>query len=177
MSYNDLNDLSNSKLQKLIEATGMKSSTNYNRNRKILSEYLKENNYKGSIKYKSINSFIQESMFPLMNTEAGYKKKSVDRSIRKEMYDITNVNAGYMTKSKTKEQKEESFSKIKNAVDMIKKAKGVIKSIDDKPLAGEKWLKKDDNNPKKDVKYGNRVIEFNIEKMNDTERDYFNTHW
>ena len=176
MSYNDLNELSNSKLQKLIEATGMKSSTNYNRNRKILSEYLKENNYKGSIKYKSINSFIQESNFPLMNTEAGYKKKSVDRSIRKEMYEMTNVNAGYMNKSKTKEQKEESFSKIKNAVDMIKKAKGVIKSIDDKPLAGEKWLKKDDNNPKKDVKYGNRVIEFNIEKMNDTERDYFNTH-
>ena len=75
MSYNDLNDLSNSKLQKLIEATGMNSSTNYNRNRKILSEYLKENNYKGSIKYKSINSFIQESMFPLMNTEAEYKKE------------------------------------------------------------------------------------------------------
>ena len=127
MSYNDLNDLSNSKLQKLIEATGMKSSTNYNRNRKILSEYLKENNYKGSIKYKSINSFIQESMFPLMNTEAGYKKKSIDRSIRKEMYDIT---------------KEQSYSKIKNAVDMIKKAKKVIKSIDDKPLAGENGLRK-----------------------------------
>ena len=130
MSYNDLNELSNNKLQKLIEATGKSSTTNYNRNRKILSEYLKENKYKGAVKYKLINSFIQESIFPLMNIESGYKKKSVDRSIRKEMYDLTNVNLGYLTKSKTKEQKEESFSKIKNAVDMIKKAKGVIKSID-----------------------------------------------
>jgi hypothetical protein len=99
-----------------------------------------------------------------------YTKQSTPKEVRKEMFDATNMKPGLYTKvSKSHEVRKAAFDKIAPAYNQLKRAMKVIKSINNKPLKGEKWIARN-------AKSGERRIEFNIESLNDENKEYFHTH-
>ncbi|EAX94272.1 hypothetical protein TVAG_498260 [Trichomonas vaginalis G3] len=115
---------------------------------------------------------VRKEMYDITNVDVGKTRKAVQKEVRQEMHDITNVNVGETRKKKSDEEKKNIAVKYAKAIAQLRKANEVIKSIDDKALDGEKWLKKDENNKRKNVKSGNRIIDFNIKELNEENRNY-----
>ncbi|KAI5550210.1 organellar and viral DNA polymerase type B, partial [Trichomonas vaginalis G3] len=115
-------------------------------------------------------------MFDITNANVGETRRAVPHEVRREMFDITNANVGETRKrdDTLKQQRREMF---KSAIEQVRKANDVIRSIDDKPKEGERWLKKDEENRKRNVKSGNRLIDFNIEALDEPNRDYLHKHF
>ena len=103
---------------------------------------------------------VRKEMYDITNVDVGKTRKAVPKEVRQEMHDITNVNVGETRKKKSDEEKKNIAVKYAKAIAQLRKANEVIKSIDDKALDDEKWLKKDENNKRKNVKAGN--ISWNI---------------
>ncbi|KAI5510311.1 organellar and viral DNA polymerase type B, partial [Trichomonas vaginalis G3] len=125
---------------------------------------------------KALSHDVRQEMFELTNSNVGETRRAVPHEVRREMYDITNANVGKTRKrdDTLKQQRREIF---KSAIEQVRKAKDVIRSIDDKPKEGERWLKKDEENRKRNVKSGNRLIDFNIEALDEPNRDYLHKHF
>ncbi|KAI5496376.1 organellar and viral DNA polymerase type B, partial [Trichomonas vaginalis G3] len=119
------------------------------------------------------------------HANVGETRRAVPHEVRREMFDITkphdgagvaHANVGETRKrdDTLKQQRREMF---KSAIEQVRKANDVIRSIDDKPKEGERWLKKDEENRKRNVKSGNRLIDFNIEALDEPNRDYLHKHF
>ncbi|KAI5489326.1 organellar and viral DNA polymerase type B, partial [Trichomonas vaginalis G3] len=119
---------------------------------------------------------VRREMFDITNANVGETRRAVPHEVRREMFDITNANVGETRKrdDTLKQQRREMF---KSAIEQVRKANDVIRSIDDKPKEGERWLKKDEENRKRNVKSGNRLIDFNIEALDEPNRDYLHKHF
>ncbi|EAY04996.1 hypothetical protein TVAG_290660 [Trichomonas vaginalis G3] len=121
---------------------------------------------------KAVPKEVRQEMYDITNVDVGKTRKAVPKEVRQEMYDITNVSVGETRKKKSDEEKKNIAVKYAKAIAQLRKANEVIKSIDDKALDGEKWLKKDENNKRKNVKAENRIIDFNIRELNEENRNY-----
>ncbi|KAI5523048.1 organellar and viral DNA polymerase type B, partial [Trichomonas vaginalis G3] len=119
---------------------------------------------------------VRREMFDITNANVGETRRAVPHEVRREMFDITNANVGETRRrdDTLKQQRREMF---KSAIEQVRKANDVIRSIDDKPKEGERWLKKDEENRKRNVKSGNRLIDFNIEALDEPNRDYLHKHF
>ena len=182
--YKKLSRLDHEEIKKLLNNADIEVSKRYATNKSSLAKYL--NDYRGVVTYEKINDYINNKTFPLndvqvnlyhkqavpkevrkemydiTNDDVGKTRKVVPKEVRQEMHDITNVNVGETRKKKSDEEKKNIAVKYAKAIAQLRKANEVIKSIDDKALDDEKWLKKDENNKRKNVKAGNRIIDFNI---------------
>ncbi|EAY00657.1 hypothetical protein TVAG_208490 [Trichomonas vaginalis G3] len=115
---------------------------------------------------------VRKEMYDITNVDVGRTRTAVPKEVRQEMHDITNVSVGETRKKKSDEEKKNIAVKYAKAFAQLRKANEVIKSIDDKAHDDEKWLKKDENNKRKNVKAGNRIIDFNIRELNEENRNY-----
>ncbi|KAI5550290.1 organellar and viral DNA polymerase type B, partial [Trichomonas vaginalis G3] len=169
--YKKLSRLDHEEIKKLLKNADIEVSKRYATNKSSLAKYL--NDYRGVVTYEKINDYINNKTFPLNDVQVNlYHKQAVPKEVRKEMYDITNVSVGETRKKKSDEEKKNIAVKYAKAIAQLRKANEVIKSIDDKALDDEKWLKKDENNKRKNVKAGNRIIDFNIRELNEENRNY-----
>ncbi|EAX88119.1 hypothetical protein TVAG_104300 [Trichomonas vaginalis G3] len=178
--YKKLSRLDHEEIKKLLKNADIEVSKRYATNKSSLAKYL--NDYRGAVTYEKINDYINNKTFPLNDVQVNlYHKQAVPKKVRKEMYDITkphdgagvaHVSVGETRKKKSDEEKKNIAIKYAKAIAQLRKANEVIKSIDDKALDDEKLLKKDENNKRKNVKAGNRIIDFNIRELNEENRNY-----
>ena len=97
ITYNNLNNLTNGSLIKILKLLKIKPSTNYNANRSMLAKSGKLSNYNGDIIEESIISFIKNSNKPKSQPENPdyifniqpdlYTHKSLTHEERKALYD------------------------------------------------------------------------------------------
>ncbi|KAI5508483.1 organellar and viral DNA polymerase type B [Trichomonas vaginalis G3] len=182
--YRKLSKLEHSEIKQLLTEANIDVAKHYATNKKALADIL--NDYNGAISYDRIHEFIKPQRsedevharaFPLNDVAIDlYHRRSVPHEVRREMFDITNANVGETRRRDDilKQQRREMF---KSAIEQVRKANDVIRSIDDKPKEGERWLKKDEENRKRNVKSGNRLIDFNIEALDEPNRDYLHKHF
>ncbi|KAI5498215.1 organellar and viral DNA polymerase type B [Trichomonas vaginalis G3] len=173
--YRKLSKLEHSEIKQLLTEANIDVAKHYATNKKALADIL--NDYDGTISYDRIHEFINNKTFPLNDVAIDlYHRRSVPHEVRREMFDITNANVGETRKrdDTLKQQRREMF---KSAIEQVRKANDVLRSIDDKPKEGERWLKKDEENRKRNVKTGNRLIDFNIEALDEPNRDYLHKHF
>ncbi|KAI5544114.1 organellar and viral DNA polymerase type B, partial [Trichomonas vaginalis G3] len=182
--YRKLSKLEHSEIKQLLTEANIDVAKHYATNKKALADFIKD--YNGAISYDIIHEFIKPQRgedevharaFPLNDVAIDlYHRRLVPHEVRREMFDITNANVGETRRrdDTLKQQRREMF---KSAIDQVRKANDVIRSIDDKPKEGERWLKKDEENRKRNVKTGNRLIDFNIEALDEPNRDYLHKHF
>ncbi|KAI5489060.1 organellar and viral DNA polymerase type B, partial [Trichomonas vaginalis G3] len=182
--YRKLSKLEHSEIKQLLTEANIEVAKHYATNKKALADFIKD--YNGAISYDRIHEFIKPQRgedevhaiaFPLNDVAIDlYHRRSIPHEVRREMFDITNANVGETRRrdDTLKQQRREMF---KSAIEQVRKANDVIRSIDDKPKEGERWLKKDEENRKRNVKSGNRLIDFNIEALDEPNRDYLHKHF
>ena len=169
--YKKLSRLDHEEIKKLLKNADIEVSKRYATNKSSLAKYL--NDYRGAVTYEKINDYINNKTFPLNDVQVNlYHKQAVPKEVRQEIHDMMNVDVGETRKKKSDEEKKNIAVKYAKAIAQLRKANEVIKSIDDKALDDEKWLKKDENNKRKNVKAGNRIIDFNIRELNEENRNY-----
>ena len=169
------NKLQHSEIKQLLNEAQLDVAKHYATNKKTLADFIKD--YNGTINFKRIREYIHTKTFPMKNMEVGlYKTQQVPHKVCREMYEITNSNIGE-TRTRDENLKQQRREMFKSGIEQLRKANDVIRSINNKPNEGEKWLKKDEINKKKNVKSGNRVIEFNIEELDEPNRDYLHKHF
>ncbi|EAX73692.1 hypothetical protein TVAG_600150, partial [Trichomonas vaginalis G3] len=182
--YRKLSKLEHSEIKQLLTEANIDVAKHYATNKKALADFIKD--YNGAISYDRIHEFINNKTFPLNDVAIDlYHRRSIPHEVRREMFDITkphdgagvahaNVGETRRRDDTLKQQRREMF---KSAIEQVRKANDVIRSIDDKPKEGERWLKKDEENRKRNVKSGNRLIDFNIEALDEPNRDYLHKHF
>ena len=69
ITYNNLNNLSNNSLMKILNALNLKPSINYNANRSMLSKSSKVSKFNGEMTEKAIIDFIKNSNKPKTQPE------------------------------------------------------------------------------------------------------------
>ncbi|EAX90400.1 hypothetical protein TVAG_196480 [Trichomonas vaginalis G3] len=81
---------------------------------------------------KALSHDVRQEMFELTNSNVGETRRAVPHEVRREMFDITNANVGETRRrdDTLKQQRREMF---KSAIEQVRKANDVIRSIDDKP--------------------------------------------
>ncbi|KAI5532456.1 organellar and viral DNA polymerase type B, partial [Trichomonas vaginalis G3] len=171
--YRKLSKLEHSEIKQLLTEANIDVAKHYATNKKALADIL--NDYNGEITYDRIHEFINARAFPLNDVAIDlYHRRSIPHEVRREMFDITNANVGHTRKVLSHDVRQEMFEltnsnvgetrkrddtlkqqrreMFKNAIEQVRKANDVIRSIDDKPKEGERWLKKDEENRKRNVK-------------------------
>ncbi|KAI5525381.1 organellar and viral DNA polymerase type B, partial [Trichomonas vaginalis G3] len=196
--YRKLSKLEHSEIKQLLTEANIDVAKHYATNKKALADFIKD--YNGAISYDRIHDYINNKTFPLNDVAIDlYHRRSIPHEVRREMFDITNANVGHTRKALSHDVRQEMFDitnanvgetrrrddtlkqqrreMFKSAIEQVRKANDVIRSIDDKPKEGERWLKKDEENRKRNVKSGNRLIDFNIEALDEPNRDYLHKHF
>ncbi|KAI5505460.1 organellar and viral DNA polymerase type B, partial [Trichomonas vaginalis G3] len=205
--YRKLSKLEHSEIKQLLTEANIDVAKHYATNKKALADFIKDYNgaisydrihefikpQRGEDEVharafplndiaidlyhrRSVPHEVRREMFDITNANVGETRRAVPHEVRREMFDITNANVGETRKrdDTLKQQRREMF---KSAIEQVRKANDVIRSIDDKPKEGERWLKKDEENRKRNVKSGNRLIDFNIEALDEPNRDYLHKHF
>ncbi|KAI5517164.1 organellar and viral DNA polymerase type B, partial [Trichomonas vaginalis G3] len=196
--YRKLSKLEHSEIKQLLTEANIDVAKHYATNKKALADFIKD--YNGAISYDRIHDYINNKTFPLNDVAIDlYHRRSIPHEVKKKMFDITNANVGHTRKALSHDVRQEMFDitnanvgetrrrddtlkqqrreMFKSAIEQVRKANDVIRSIDDKPKEGERWLKKDEENRKRNVKSGNRLIDFNIEALDEPNRDYLHKHF
>ncbi|EAX84052.1 hypothetical protein TVAG_201350, partial [Trichomonas vaginalis G3] len=146
--YKKLSRLDHEEIKKLLKNADIEVSKRYATNKSSLAKYL--NDYRGVVTYEKINDYINNKTFPLNDVQVNlYHKQAVPKEVSQEIHDMMNVDVGETRKKKSDEEKKNIAVKYAKAIAQLRKANEVIKSIDDKALDDEKWLKKDENNKRK----------------------------
>ena len=176
VTYSDLAKFTAKQISKLISITNEQPSVYYNANRSKLVKLLKD--YKGPANYEAIANFLNPEP-DIFNLQPGfYTTQAKSHEERLEAYEainppIFNLQPGfYTTQAKSHEERKKNFEKVKLAHEQIMKAISVIKSINYKPLTGEKWIKRN----KDKSKSGERIIEFDLTQFDKHNRKYFTEH-
>ena len=192
ITYNNLNNLSNNSLMKILNALNLKPSINYNANRSMLSKSSKVSKFNGEMTEKAIIDFIKNSNKPKTQPENPdyifdiqpdlYTHKSLSHEERKAYHDaLPNANI-YTHKSLSHEERKAyhdalpkagiyetkqslSHEERKARFDKIAPAYNQIK----KALTIIKSL--ESNKPVKD-----KTISFDIKALNKENKEYFNKH-
>ncbi|KAI5493120.1 organellar and viral DNA polymerase type B, partial [Trichomonas vaginalis G3] len=205
--YRKLSKLEHSEIKQLLTEANIDVAKHYATNKKALADFIKDYNgainydrihefikpQRGEDEVhaiafplndvaidlyhrRSVPHEVRREMFDITNANVGHTRKALSHDVRQEMFDITNANVGETRRrdDTLKQQRREMF---KSAIEQVRKANDVIRSIDDKPKEGERWLKKDEENRKRNVKSGNRLIDFNIEALDEPNRDYLHKHF
>ncbi|KAI5500092.1 organellar and viral DNA polymerase type B, partial [Trichomonas vaginalis G3] len=182
--YRKLSKLEHSEIKQLLTEANIDVAKHYATNKKALADFIKDYNgaisydrihefikpQRGEDEVharafplndiaidlyhrRSVPHEVRREMFDITNANVGHTRKALSHDVRQEMFDITNANVGETRRrdDTLKQQRREMF---KSAIEQVRKANDVIRSIDDKPKEGERWLKKDEENRKRNVKSG-----------------------
>ena len=188
INYHSLNALSHTGLKKIMKILGLKSRNHYNSDRSLLSKVPELQDYEGRIKTENIINFLTDQDHPefIFNIKPGLYKtqQSLSHEERKALYEalpntgiykdnhkalsheervaltqaLPNTGIYKDTVKLSKEERREHFERVQEAHKQLRKALETIKL-----LRLGKHIE-------------DKTIVFDIEVMNEVNKEYFNEH-